>query len=65
NQKMEHPYKPIMIVGGGYFGQSLANRLQKENSVKLIETNYRRAEYLSETLSNTIVLCGDSSDQDL
>ncbi|MEL0628485.1 Trk system potassium transporter TrkA [Psychromonas aquatilis] len=64
-QKLEHPYKRIMIVGGGYIGESLAKRLEKENSVKLIERNYRRAEYLSETLSNTIVFCGDSSDQDL
>ncbi|MGJ8582158.1 MAG: Trk system potassium transporter TrkA [Psychromonas sp.] len=64
-QKLEHPYKRIMIVGGGYIGESLAKRLEKENSVKLIEKNYRRAEHLSETLSNTIVFCGDSSDQDL
>lgn len=64
-QKLEHPYKRIMIVGGGYIGESLAKRLEKENSVKLIEKNFRRAEYLSENLSNTIVFCGDSSDQDL
>ncbi|MCP4320431.1 MAG: Trk system potassium transporter TrkA [Alteromonadales bacterium] len=64
-QKLEHPYKRIMIVGGGYIGESLAKRLEKENSVKLIEKNLKRAEHLSETLSNTIVFCGDSSDQEL
>jgi len=64
-QKLEHPYKRIMIVGGGYIGESLAKRLEKENSVKLIEKDFRRAEYLSETLSNTIVFCGDSSDKEL
>ena len=64
-QKLEHPYKRIMIVGGGYIGESLAKRLEKENSVKLIEKNLKRAEYLSETLSNTIVFCGGSSDQEL
>lgn len=64
-QKLEHPYKRIMIVGGGFIGESLAKRLEKENSVKLIEKNLKRAEYLSETLSNTIVFCGDSSDQEL
>lgn len=64
-QKLEHPYKRIMIIGGGYIGESLAKRLEKENSVKLIEKNLKRAEYLSETLSNTIVFCGDSSDQEL
>ena len=64
-QKLEHPYKRIMIVGGGYIGESLAKRLEKDNSVKLIEKNQKRAEQLSEKLSNTIVFCGDSSDQEL
>ena len=64
-QKLEHPYKRIMIVGGGYIGELLAKRLEKENSVKLIEKNLKRAEQLSEKLSNTIVFCGDSSDQEL
>ena len=64
-QKLEHPYKRIMIVGGGYIGESLAKRLEKENSVKLIEKNQKRAEQLSENLSNTIVFCGDSSDPEL
>ena len=64
-QKLEHPYKRIMIVGGGYIGENLAKRLEKENSVKLIEKNLKRAEQLSENLSNTIVFCGDSSDPEL
>jgi len=64
-QKLEHPYKRIMIVGGGYIGESLARRLEKQNSVKLIEKDLKRAEYLSESLDNTIVFCGDSSDQEL
>ncbi|AGH80082.1 potassium transporter peripheral membrane component [Psychromonas sp. CNPT3] len=64
-QKLELPYKRIMIVGGGYIGESLAKRLEKDNSVKLIEKNLKRAEYLSETLSSTLVFCGDSSDQEL
>lgn len=64
-QKLEHPYKRIMVVGGGYIGESLARRLEKENSVKLIEKNLKRAEQLSEHLSNTIVFCGDSSDPEL
>ena len=64
-QKLEHPYKRIMIIGGGYIGERLAKRLEKDNSVKLIEKNQKRAEQLSEKLSNTIVFCGDSSDQEL
>jgi len=64
-QKLEHPYKKIMIVGGGYIGESLARNLEKENSVKLIEKNPKRAEKLSENLENTIVFCGDCSDPEL
>ncbi|MCK5818966.1 MAG: Trk system potassium transporter TrkA [Psychromonas sp.] len=64
-QKLEYPYKRIMIVGGGYIGESLARRLENHNSVKLIEKDLKRAEYLSESLDNTIVFCGDSSDQEL
>ncbi|WP_435235988.1 Trk system potassium transporter TrkA [Psychromonas sp. PT13] len=64
-QKLEHPYKRIMIVGGGYIGENLARRLEKENSVKLIEKDLKRSEQLSELLSNTIVFCGDSSDPEL
>lgn len=64
-QKLEHPYKRIMIAGGGYIGENLAKCLEKENSVKLIEKNQKRAEQLSENLSNTIVFCGDASDQEL
>ncbi len=64
-QKLEHPYKRIMIVGGGYIGESLARCLEKGNSVKLIEKNQARAEQLSENLSNTIVFCGDPSDPEL
>ena len=64
-QKLEHPYKKIMIVGGGYIGESLARNLEKENSVKLIEINPKRAEKLSENLENTIVFCGDCADPEL
>ena len=54
-----------MIVGGGNIGSSLAKRLEKDYSVKLIERSYQRAEQLSEELENTIVFCGDAADQEL
>ncbi|WP_432455018.1 MULTISPECIES: Trk system potassium transporter TrkA [unclassified Agarivorans] len=64
-QKLEKPYRRIMIVGGGNIGAALAKRLDSQYSVKLIEHNQRRAEQLAEMLNNTIVFCGDASDQEL
>lgn len=64
-QRLEKPYKRIMIVGGGNIGASLAYRLEKDYSVKLIERDQKRAEKLAERLQNTIVFYGDASDQEL
>ena len=64
-QRLESPYRRIMIVGGGNIGAGLARQLEKRYSVKLIERNQKRAEQLSEILENTIVFCGDAADQEL
>ncbi|UJF19355.1 Trk system potassium transporter TrkA [Vibrio sp. SS-MA-C1-2] len=64
-QRLEKPYKRIMIVGGGNIGAGLAFRLENDYKVKLIERNHDRALHLSEKLNNTIVFCGDASDQEL
>ncbi|OTA17783.1 potassium transporter peripheral membrane component [Xenorhabdus vietnamensis] len=64
-QRLEKPYKRIMIVGGGNVGAGLALRLEKDYSVKLIEHNPKRATELAELLHDTIVFYGDASDQEL
>lgn len=64
-QRLESPYRRIMIVGGGNIGAGLARQLEKRYSVKLIERNHKRAEQLSEHLEHTIVFCGDAADQEL
>ncbi|TBL31982.1 Trk system potassium transport protein TrkA, partial [Klebsiella oxytoca] len=64
-QRLEKPYKRIMIVGGGNVGAGLAARLEKDCSVKLIEHNQQRATELAELLHDTIVFYGDASDQEL
>ncbi|MGC7560085.1 Trk system potassium transporter TrkA [Pasteurella sp. PK-2025] len=62
-QRLEKPYKRIMIAGGGNIGIGVAKRLEGQCSVKLIERNAERARALSEKLSNTLIFCGDASDQ--
>ncbi|AEW44257.1 potassium transporter peripheral membrane component [Serratia symbiotica str. 'Cinara cedri'] len=64
-QRLEKPYKRIMIVGGGNIGAGLARRLEKSYNVKLIERNQQRATELAEQLHDTTVFYGDASDQEL
>ena len=58
-------YKNIMIAGGGKIGRRLAGLLEDKFSVKIIEKELKRGEYLSEKLDTTIVLKGDATDEDL
>ncbi len=66
-QRLEKPYRKIMIVGGGNIGVGLAKRLEEKPnySIKLIEKDPKRALQLSEELEETIVFSGDASDQEL
>ncbi|MXP60374.1 Trk system potassium transporter TrkA [Pantoea sp. Taur] len=64
-QRLEKPYKRIMLVGGGNIGFGLAQQLEKQYSVKLIERNQQRAAELAERLHDTVVFYGDASDQEL
>lgn len=62
---LDTPYRRIIIAGGGNIGERLAQSLEKEYKVKIIERDLDRCRYLSETLDNTIVLHGDASKQEL
>jgi len=64
-QRLEKPYKRLMIVGGGNIGAGLAQRLEKDYIVKLIERDQERATELAHLLNDTIVFHGDASDQEL
>ena len=64
-QRLESPARRVVIAGGGNIGFSLAQKLEETNQVKLIERDSRRARRISEQLSNTIVLTGDASDEEL
>lgn len=64
-RKLDKPYKRIMIVGGGNIGKRLAQALENDYQVKLIDHNMARAHELSKELDKTIVLNGDASDGNL
>jgi trk system potassium uptake protein TrkA len=54
-----------MIAGGGNIGKRLAEALEDDYQVKLLECDQQRATVLSEELNRSIVLLGDSADEDL
>lgn len=64
-QRLEKPYKKIMIAGGGNIGTGVAKRLEESCSVKMVERNADRAELLAEKLQKTLVFHGNPSDQSL
>jgi trk system potassium uptake protein len=64
-RKEEHPLKRLVIAGGGNIGFRLAKALEKQNQVKIIERDPKRARRISELLENTIVLNGDAADEEL
>ena len=64
-RRLDKPYKRIMIVGGGNIGKRLAQALENDYQVKLIDHNSVRAHDLAKELDKTIVLNGDASDGNL
>lgn len=62
----DKPVQRLMIAGGGRVGLRLARNLQDHFEVKIIEQDARRCEYLvSQLPSSTLVLHGDSVEEDL
>lgn len=64
-QRLEDPMRRVVIAGGGNIGMRLAQQLERENQVKLIERDFNRARRISGQLANTIVLNGDAADEEL
>ena len=55
----------IMILGGSKIGRRAAELLQKEMTIKLIESNEDKTLILAEDLSDTLIIHGDGRDIDL
>ena len=54
-----------MIIGGGKIGSSLAEQIEENYKVKLIESDIEICKKLSKKLNKTIVLNGSATDEDL
>ena len=63
--KLEKPFKRLIFAGAGHIGQQLAAALEKDYRVKLIERDKTRAQTTAERLPDTIVLHGDTADEEL
>jgi trk system potassium uptake protein TrkA len=64
-RKADRPVKRIMIAGGSEFSYRLAKDLEASHSVKLIESNQKRAQQLVAMLDKTVVLHGSENDIEL
>lgn len=64
-RRMSGPANRIMLAGGGNIGAGLAKQLERNHHVKIIEQDPARAEAIADDLDTSIVLIGDSADEDL
>ena len=64
-RRREEHYKRIIIAGGGNIGGCLAEALQDDYRVKIVDHNRQRCEMLAQRLNNVTILNGEASDEDL
>lgn len=62
---LDQPYKRVIIAGGGNIGAKLAEALESEFNVKMIEHSLARTQMLAAQLRRTVVLHGDAADKEL
>ena len=64
-QPLYDDYKRIIITGGGNIGLRLAQAIENNYKVKIIDHNKIRCQFLSESLNKAMVFNGDASDKEL
>ncbi len=57
--------KRVMILGGSKIGRSLAEELKETYSVRLIEENRKKAEFIAHTIDDIMVINSDGTDIEL
>ncbi|GAB1372673.1 Trk system potassium transporter TrkA [Candidatus Kapaibacterium sp.] len=55
----------VMILGGGLIGQYVASELEKKISVRIIESDERKANLLADNLNKSLVIHGNGTDIEL
>jgi trk system potassium uptake protein TrkA len=63
-RRVERPFKRIMIAGGGNIGLRLAQAVERDFNVKVLEFDKERCETLADTLQHAVVLNMDATDQE-
>lgn len=63
--KQNFDVKNIMVLGGNDLAVSTARRLQDNYNVTIVERSKKRCKYLSEVLSNSLIIHGDYTNFDL
>ncbi len=63
-RRIERPFKRVMIAGGGNIGVRLAQAIEPDFSVKVLEYSKSRCEELAETLHRSVVLNVDATDRE-
>lgn len=64
-RRSDKPNRRVIIAGGGNIGKQLAERIEADFHVKIIEADPARSRELAETLHKTIILQGDAADEEL
>lgn len=64
-RRMMHPVERVMIAGGGNIGLRVAQALQENYQVKVVESSGARAELIANRLKSALVLLGDATDEEL
>jgi trk system potassium uptake protein TrkA len=64
-RRQDQPIRRVMIAGGGNIGLRLAQMIETDHEVKLVEFHKARAQQLAAELRRTLVLHGDATDEDL
>jgi trk system potassium uptake protein TrkA len=64
-RRSDKPNRRVIIAGGGNIGKRLAETIESDYQVKLIELNAQHCRVLAESLHKAIVLHGDAADEEL
>jgi trk/ktr system potassium uptake protein len=64
-RRSDRPNRRVIIAGGGNIGKRLAETIEADYHVKLIEIDDRNCRLLAESLHRTVVLHGDAADEEL